>query len=255
MAVYHADAIVIRSREYGESDKLLTLFSRELGKLQAVAKGVRKPKSRQRAAAQLFTYADFLLHRGRSLDTISQAGPKESFPHIWNDLDRTVAATGMAELLDIATIPGEPHPELFSLTLTSFFLLEHNEPAMVQSAYALRLLDILGYRPRLQECAECGQLVSGERIFFSAESGGILCPHCHLSGTARGRWVSAGSIAFMGQLLKGDLSKLDRLRWSSWMKKEIMETLQFFCEQILDKNLRAWSMGNRLANADMELNS
>ena len=121
VAVYHADAIVIRSREYGESDRILTIFSRENGKLQAIAKGVRKPKSRQRGGTQLFTYADFLLYRGKSLDTVSQVSPKESFPHLWDDLDRTMAATGIAELLDISVMTEQPQPELFSLTLTCFF--------------------------------------------------------------------------------------------------------------------------------------
>jgi len=101
MAVYKADAIVIRSREYGEADRLVTLFAREKGKINALAKGVRKPTSSQRAGTQLFTYADFLLHQGKTLDTITQAQPRESFPHTWSDLDRTLAASGRAELLDI----------------------------------------------------------------------------------------------------------------------------------------------------------
>ncbi len=107
MAVYHADAIVIRSQEYGESDRILTVFSREYGRIQVIAKGVRKPKSRQRGGTQLFTYADFLLYRGRSLDTVSQVSPKESFAHLWNDLERTMAATGIAELLDVSVMTGQ----------------------------------------------------------------------------------------------------------------------------------------------------
>jgi len=242
VAVYHADALVIRSRQFGESDRVLTLFSRELGKLQAVAKGVRKPKSRQRAGAQLFTYGDFLIHRGKSLDTVSQCSPKESFPYLWNDLDRSFAATGIAELLDISTITEQPNTELFTLTLTSLFLLEQFDPSLVLSAYALKLMEVLGYRPGLAECVECGGGVKGDRLFFSTEAGGTLCGNCRENYS--GRWIRAGSIAFMRQLIRQDITKLDRLRWSEWMQREILETLRIYLEHKFERPLKSWRMGS-----------
>lgn len=246
MAVYHADALVIRSRELGESDRALTLFARELGKLQAVAKGARKPKSRQRAGAQLFTYGDFLIHKGKTLDTVNQCSPKESFPHLWFDLDRLLAATGIAELLDMATIPGQPNQRLFGLTLTCFFLLKDFEPALVLSAYTLRLLTLLGYRPCLGECAECGESITGERLFFSAEAGGTLCGHCLEAYS--GRWMRAGSVAFMRQLLQAELTKIDRLRLPVQMRQEILETLRRYVEHRYERPLKAWRWGNSLGS-------
>jgi len=240
VAVYHADAIVIRSQEYGESDRILTMLSRENGKIQAIAKGVRKPKSSQRGGTQLFTYADFLLYRGRSLDTVSQASPKESFPHLWNDLERTMAATGIAELVDIALINGQPQPELFTLTLTGFFLLAHYEPLLVQCACTLRLLAILGYSPVLDKCAECGAGVKGERLYFSSQAGGTLCRSC--AEGFSGRWLTAGSIAFIKRLVSADLNKLDRLRWTAWMQQEIIDTLQNYCEYKFERQLRSWNI-------------
>lgn len=241
MAVYHADALVIRSREFGESDRVLTLFSREMGKLQAVAKGVRKPKSRQRAGAQLFTYGDFLIYKGKTLDTISQCSAKESFPHLWNDLERSFAAAGVVELLDISTIPGQPNQELFALTLTCLFLLEQFEAPLVLCTYALRLMTSLGYRPRLGECAECGVKISGDRLFFSSDAGGTLCGNCR--ETFSGGWICAGSVAFMRKLIQADITKIDRLRWTAWMKQEILETLRFFLEHRFEQPLKSWRMG------------
>ncbi|KLU65980.1 DNA repair protein RecO [Desulfosporosinus acididurans] len=246
MAVYHADALVIRSREYGESDRVLTLFSREMGKIQAVAKGVRKPKSRQRAGAQLFTYGDFLIHKGKSLDTVSQCSPKESFSYLWSDLDRSLAASAMAELLDISTISGQPNAELFTLTLTCLFLLEQYETSLLLSAYALRLMVILGYRPHLGDCVECGERLQGERLFFSSEAGGTLCGRCRESYS--GRMVRAGSIAFMRQLIQADLSKLDRLRWAAWMREEVLETLRHYLEHKFERPLKSWRLGNTISD-------
>ena len=246
MAVYHADALVIRSREFGESDRVLTLFSREMGKLQAVAKGVRKPKSRQRAGAQLFTYGDFLIHRGKSLDTVSQCSPRESFAFLWKDLDRSLAATGIVELLDISTIAAQPNPELFVLTLSCLFLLEQLDPLLVLGAYALRLMIIMGYQPLLGVCAECGGGVQGDRLFFSSEAGGILCSRCRENYA--GKWIRAGSIAFMRQLVRTDIGKIDRLRWSSWMQQEILETLRFYIEYKFERPLKSWRMGNLMSD-------
>lgn len=244
MAVYQTDALVIRSREYGESDRLLTLFARESGKLQVVAKGVRKPTSRQRAGAQLFTYADFLLHRGRTLDTVNQASPRESFPHLWNDLDRTLAAAAIAELLDAATVREEPQPHLFTLTLTCFFMLAEVHPFLVQSLFALRLLEILGYSPRLGECAECGALIQGERVFFSPEAGGTVCSSCR--GTLGGRTLSQGTLAFMRRLAQAEWAKVKCLRWPVWMEQEVRIALQHYCEEKFEHNLRSWRMSNEI---------
>jgi len=226
----------------GESDRVLTLFSRELGKLQAVAKGVRKPKSRQRAGAQLFTYADYLIHKGKSLDTVSQCSPRESFPYLWYDLDRSFAATGIAELLDISTIPAQPNGELFGLTLTCLFLIEQFDPALVLCAFALRSMTLLGYRPRLGECAECGVEISGERQFFSPEAGGTVCFNCR--DIYSGRWIKSGSVAFMRQLIRADITKIDRLRWNAWMQEEILETLRLFVEHKFERPLKSWRMGS-----------
>lgn len=242
MTVYHADALVIRSREFGESDRILTLFSREMGKLQAMAKGVRKPKSRQRAGAQLFTYGDFLIFKGKTLDTVSQCSAKESFPHLWNDLERSLAGAGIAELLDIASFPGQPNQELFTLTLTCLFLLEQYEASLTLCAYALRLMALLGYRPRLGECSECGVKINDERMFFSSDAGGTLCGNCR--ATHSGRWIRAGSAAFMRQLLQVEITKIDRLRWNNWMKNEIMETLRLFLEHRFERPLKSWRMGS-----------
>ncbi|HHV65749.1 MAG TPA: DNA repair protein RecO [Peptococcaceae bacterium] len=244
MAVYKADAIVIRSREYGESDRLVTLFSREHGKLEAIAKGVRKPKSTQRGGTQLFTYADFLLYKGKSLDIVTQAQPKESFSHLWEDFDRTIAASGMAELLDISTTREQPEPELFTLTLSFFFMLKHLDPYIAQAAYALKLMDFEGYLPVMDSCFQCAKDLEGEYAFLSTEAGGFLCSVCKNNQIVKP--FSPGSMAFIRQLGKVDFKKLDRLRWNKKMREEILEGLGFFCEEKFERKLQAWRQGREL---------
>ncbi|MDR3270023.1 MAG: DNA repair protein RecO [Peptococcaceae bacterium] len=247
--LYHADAIVIRSREFGESDRLITLFSRERGRIEAVAKGARKPKSRQRAGVQLFTYADYLIYRGRNLDTVNQVSPKESFPHLWANLEQTLSAAGMAELLEHATIVHQPQGELFTLTITCFYLLEQMSPSLLLAAYALRLTTVLGIIPVLDCCVVCGSRLEAslERYIFDVSAGGAVCLHCR-SGS-RHLSLRAGSLAFMRRLLISDLRQLDRLRCPAWMLQEILDTLQAFCEHTFEKPLKSWKIGNRMIAA------
>lgn len=246
MAVYHADAIVIRSREYGEADKLVTLFSREKGKLEVIAKGVRKPTSKQRGGTQLFTYADFLIYEGKSLGIVNQVHPKESFRHIWEDFDRNIAATAMAELLDAATVRDQSEPELFTLMLSFLFLLESIDPFLGQAAFALKSMKMLGYLPEMDSCLDCGESSPEKQYFLDADLGGIVCSEC--MGSRRGIRLGAGSLAIMRQLLKTDLNKLDRLRWNKKMKEEVLLGLCLYCEGRLERRLKAWRQGYELRN-------
>ncbi|ADY56704.1 DNA replication and repair protein RecO [Syntrophobotulus glycolicus DSM 8271] len=246
MAFYHADAIVIRTREYGEADKLLTLFAREKGKLEVIAKGARKPASKQRGGTQLFTYADFLIYKGKTLDLINQVHPKESFGHIWKDFDRNIAGTAMAELLDAATIREQPEPQVFVLFLSFLFLLEGIDPYLAQAAFSLRLMRLLGYLPDIGACLDCGESSPEKQYVLDAETGGILCLPC--LGTRQGSGLGAGSLALMRQLLKTDLEKLDRLRWNSKMKEEVLQGLCFYCEGRFGRRLKAWRQGRQLRN-------
>ncbi|MDR1604827.1 MAG: DNA repair protein RecO [Gracilibacteraceae bacterium] len=211
MAVFQADALVLRSREYGEADRILTLFSREYGKIEAVAKGVRRPASKQRGGTQLFTYADFLLHRGRTLATVQQAQPRESFPHLWGDWEKSRAAAIMAELLDAVTVREEPAAELFRLTLAGFFLIAAVEPDLLITAYALKTLEAQGH-------------------WSAAASDSPDAP------------LGPGSRAMLRRLLLTPPEQLDRLRWSREMRDEIVPFVRRWAETRLERRLAAWNL-------------
>jgi DNA repair protein RecO (recombination protein O) len=234
---YATDAIVIRSREYSETDRIITLFSRERGKIAAVAKGVRRPQSKQRGGTQLFTYADFLLRSGRSLDTVVQAQPREAFMYLWNDPEKSLAGQSMLELLDISTLDGVPDSELFTLTLTSLFYLAETEPFLLQAAYALRLLRSQGHLPELKVCTICGTALQGVLL---GRDGAAYCYPC--AGERPGSRLSPGSLATWRSLGTLPLTRLGRLRWSPGTAREILTALQNLAEQRLERRLKAWKM-------------
>lgn len=177
--LYHAEAIVLRRRDLGEADRLLTLFSREHGKLRQIAKGVRRPKSRKAGHLELFNRVRLLVARGRDLDIITQAEAVESYPHIHKDLLLVGYAGYAIELLDHFTVDEEKNTTLYRLIAETLTHLDQgDEPNGVIRHYELRLLDEVGFRPELFLCVSCAKEIRPEAQFFSHEKGGVVCPQC-----------------------------------------------------------------------------
>jgi DNA repair protein RecO (recombination protein O) len=165
----------------GEADRIVTLYTREQGKIPAIARGARRPKSRFAGATELFTESRFLLATGKTLDVVTQSEILASFPPLRADLERLARATYFCELLDRLTPERDATAcaALFDLTLGALQLLQRAEtyPDAIVHAYELHLLDAVGYAPSLEYCARCGNLVEARRGFgFSASQGGVLCP-------------------------------------------------------------------------------
>lgn len=179
MPTYTANGLVLHRLNLGETDKILTLYTREHGKLSAVAKGVRKPNSRLSGATELFTLSRFLLATGKSLDIVTQCEIQESFPALRADLARLARATYLCELLDRLTVERDAtaSEELCDLTVSALYLLQRAEtyPDGIVHAYELRLMAVLGYAPVLDRCVRCGQPLERRTVGFSPSLGGMLC--------------------------------------------------------------------------------
>jgi DNA repair protein RecO (recombination protein O) len=134
MGIYKAEAIVLRSMVYKEADRILTLFTREEGKVSAIARGVRKTTSRLRGAVQLFSHTHLVLYSGRSLDTVSQGDAEEHFSYLEQDLERFSTASYCAELVDRLTQAREQQPKVFFLLLSAWRqpdIIFRNVPAVI----------------------------------------------------------------------------------------------------------------------------
>ncbi len=188
MSLYKTEGIVLRSRNLGEADKILTLFTREEGKVQAAANGARRPRSALAAATQPFTHGFMLCFRGRGLDRLSQCEIRESFAGLREDLVKAAYATYFAELIDGFTRERDRQPDIFLLLLAIQHMLQAgSDPEVTARIFELRLLTLAGFRPELERCASCDREVGGEtgatpkaaRLGgFSPTAGGILCDDC-----------------------------------------------------------------------------
>jgi DNA repair protein RecO (recombination protein O) len=174
---------VLRGRPLGEADRILTLFTLERGKLDAVAKGVRRPRSHLAGRVELFNECEYLMHRGRSLDVIVSA---EIVQAPWSRLvepARYAVAAVVGELIDAFCEPDLGLPEVYELLVGAIAAIAaSSSPRALLPRFSLRLLEMLGLAPPLTTCVRCGAPLPPGMVWLDAQSGGIVDAGC------RERW-------------------------------------------------------------------
>ncbi len=183
---FRTPAIILKRRDFGEADRLLTILTPEYGKLDVIAKGARKPTSHKTGHVELFTRADMLIHRGRDLDIVVQAEMTAPYLGIREDLQRGAYASYAAELLDRFFSAGEDdHNDIFQLVDETLYRLCHDDdPRLAVRYYEMRLLDLVGFRPELTECVVSRESIQPEDQFFSYALGGVVSPQYGHEGTS-----------------------------------------------------------------------
>jgi DNA repair protein RecO (recombination protein O) len=182
MATEKALALVLRSTDWSETSRISTLWTREFGKVRALAKGGRRLKSAFESALDLLTVCSIVLLRKSSggLDLLTEAQVVERFGRLTTDLPALYAAYYIAELLADWTEDFDPHPTLFEEALATLRML--GQPDVLTgprlARFEMVLLRELGYSPALQQCAVCASAVGGDRLGFSAAAGGVVCAAC-----------------------------------------------------------------------------
>jgi DNA repair protein RecO (recombination protein O) len=244
--VYKAEAIVLRQQMLGESDRIVTLFTREYGKLRTVARGVRRSTSRLAGRIEPFTQARMLLARGRTLDVIAQAEIVEPFPGIRSDLLRSACASYVVELVERGVPERDRHEDVFVLIIDALEDLERareDDAEMAAVKFAVRLASLLGYQPETATCVECGRhlphtLGPAGAWAFSPLSGGALCPACRPQD-AEAVSVSPGVLAACDYLVRVPARRSDRLRIPPIQRSELAKMVQLHLEHRLEAKLRS----------------
>jgi DNA repair protein RecO (recombination protein O) len=184
--VYRAEGLVVRRRNLGEADSIFTFFGPERGRFEAIARGVRKPRSRMRGHLEPLTRVEVLVARGRSLDVLTQAQAVHAYRALREDLDRLPLALYCAELVDRFTVEHAEHPGLYDLLLAVLDAMEHGGGALAVHYFEVHLLAFTGFDLQLEACASCAGRVEEGDVLFSPEAGGFVCGRCRPSaGSAR----------------------------------------------------------------------
>ena len=197
--LYRDQGVVLRTIKLGEADRIVTFATQGHGKVRAVAKGVRKTKSRFGGRLEPITHLSLQFYEGRELDIVTQAEALDHFRVIREDLDRLARATTMLEAIDQVAQERQPSTRLYQMLVGALrALAAHNAPLLVP-AFFLKLLALEGFQPILDGCASCGE--PGPLVAFDVGVGGALCPAC-----ARGPRVSEQAVDLMHRILDGGLA-------------------------------------------------
>ena len=239
MGLQRTHAVVIGRRPLGEADRLATFYTREFGRLTGVAKGARRPRSRFGSALELFSQGELLFFETErsQLVRVDHFDLERPFVSVREQLDRLGQGAWVVECLARLTAERDPHRALYGLLLRTLGALENlPRPERAALAFALRAIDLLGHRLRLDRCVGCGAPADpSPRLDFAA--GGLLCGTCARAGT--------DSVALSG----GALAALRRLRTLSWeplvgaplsrtVEKEIISLLEGQMTRLMGYPLR-----------------
>ena len=237
--VYKTEAIVLKRINLGEADSIITLYTPNLGKIRAVAKGVRRPKSKLGGHLDLLTQSALLLAQGRNLDIITQSQTIESFLPLKSDLKHISCALYLAELVDQFTAEQvENHPIYELLHTNLLWLCRTRNCELVLRHFELQLLRHLGYQPELYQCLGCKSPLAPQRNLFSASSGGALCPDCGRNEPAV-RPISVDALKVMRFLISSDHASAGRLRISRDLSQEVEQLIRWYIRYLLEREVKS----------------
>ena len=245
--LYRTHAVVLKRMDLGEADRIVTFFSRDEGKVRAVARGVRRTTSRSAGHLEPFTLTDLLLAVGRELDVVSQADTIESFRGIREDLELTTHAYYLAEAVDLLTEDRMENRAVFDVLVGALHQLSQaGDARQVLIVFHMQLLDALGYRPELRECVTCRATIAPDRNHFSALAGGVLCPACGpREPGARDIGTSALKLLRFVQQTNGERA----VTVPPNVSREAEALLRDYAEHIVERRLRSPELIARVQDA------
>ena len=234
---YTTKGIVLRTYKLREADRIIVLISPDRGMIRAVAKGIRKTKSKFGSRLEPTTHVSMQVHKGKGdLDLITQVETLDHFRTIREDLNRLTKAIAMLEAVDQVVLPGEPAIELHRMLLGALKTLEENDSVLVTPSFYLKLLVLEGSGPIVDQCVVCG---ATDIVAFSNEEGGVMC-ETHRTGIP----ISAPAIDLLRLILGGQLGKALNEK-ESHSTKEIEKIAREALEYFLERRMRTTTLLDR----------
>jgi DNA repair protein RecO (recombination protein O) len=239
---YQTTAIIVKKTRLGEADHILTMYTPDEGKIQAVAKGVRRPKSKMAGHLELLTHIQVTLARGRNLDIVTGCQTIDSFLVLKNDLLLTSCGLYVTELANQFTPEHVPDETIFRLLLETLReLCQTVNRELLLRHFEMHLLDESGYRPQLRECVSCHLPLEPVVNSFSASSGGTLCPVCgHRQPFAYG--ISVNALKVLRFIQDNSSTVVTRLKIDSRLSHELENITRGYLKYLLEKDVKsaAW---------------
>ncbi|HEX2173609.1 MAG TPA: DNA repair protein RecO [Dehalococcoidia bacterium] len=242
--VYQTEAIVLRHVKLGEADKILTLYSPTVGKFRAVAKGVRRPKSRLGGHVELLARSQLQVAHGQNLDIVTQAQTAESYLGLRDHLPTIGLGVYLADLVDQFTEERLPNPPLYVLLAEALRrLATPGDHELVVRYFELHLLTYLGYRPRLRRCAQCQTTLDPVTNGFRPAAGGAICAGCR---QASDRVLPVSRLKVLRAIHSEGWDLVDRLRLTREQHRDVMFLLRGYLIYLLEREPKSLQFLSRL---------
>lgn len=233
-----AEGIVIRTTNYGESDVIITIYSKQIGKIGMLARGAKKPNNRLASVSQLFTYGNYLFRHTRGLGTLSQGEIIHSFRAIREDLFKTAYAAYIVELTDKLTDDFIASSALFDLLYFSLkFINENYDAEIISFIYATKMLAFAGITPQLERCAVCARKEE-PFVSFSIKEGGFLCRYCH-ENDPHSLVISHATTKLLKLFLTMDIKRLGKISVKRSTRAEINQVLTLYYDTYSGLHLKS----------------
>lgn len=244
MAQYQAEAIVLGVRDWRGADKIVTLFTREYGRVTALAFGLRQPKSPLRGNVQLFSHIDVFMEYGKNLDTLRQCELRDSNRLLREDLTKMAYAALVAEVASGLWPERESQPDVFDMLRQSMQLFRERNARIVALAVCWKLLEFAGYKPEFFHCVLCGCAVTTISA-FDPEAGGVVCKSCRQANHVL---LNSTSFSLLQRLLTLNLYDPEHFSTSTSAIAENEILLTQFLTYRLDKPLQSLSFIRSLSS-------
>lgn len=245
------EGIVIRTSDYGETNKIVTLFTREMGKIGVMARGAKKPKSRLTAITQMFIYGYFLVQSGSGLGTLHQGEMITSLRGIREDLYKAAYASYIVELTDKLTEEKKSNPYLFELLFQTLqYINEDVDLEILTFIYEMKMLNIAGIYPELNGCVSC--LTKEGKFAFSVREGGFLCHQCYYKDPYHIK-ISPATVKLLRLFYYIDLHRLGKISVKDKTKEEIKFVITSLYDEYSGLTLKSKRFLTQLSHFDHEI--
>lgn len=236
--------IVIRTTDYGEANKILTIFTEDFGKIGVMARGAKKPKSRYSSVSQLFTYAHFVYQKTSGLGVLNQGESICSFQKIKSDIFLTSHSAYIVELVDRLTDSLEKNSSLFhTLLQTLNYINDGYDYEILTRIFEVKMLKLAGISPELDQCSKCG-LTEG-LTGFSIKEAGVLCSRCKQIDS-KNIEISIAVTKLLRIFSSIDLNRLGNISVKDATKQQLKQVLDAYYEEYSGIHLKSKRFLNQI---------
>lgn len=230
-------AVILERRNYGEADRLVTVFSLEQGRETLIAKGVRRPLSQLKAAVELFTFSSLLITESRSLPTIVEAKAIDGFVTLRGEISRVMVSHHLAEIVMRTTVEHDPNPTAFALLTSTLAHLDRSaQPRLTVEAFRLKHLAAIGLEPELSHCVKCLQPIVAGSHWFSAQAEGVECDTCRTPDALK---LSTNVLKALRFLQASEYPTIDRLTMPDSDRRLLRDLTQRLVEVVSQRELKS----------------